>query len=159
LSTPLVSQNGAEKREKTVNTKAISGMLGTIHGELRWIFALVAVIGILRTMYGLVRDKEFSNLDSRWALAYSILLDLQALYGILLILYLSFAKLDGLRATFNWVGLHPVWMLAAVVVGHLGSRWKDAPDRQRFQVQLAIYLVSFALIFIGVITSPLRGWQ
>jgi hypothetical protein len=141
-----------------MNRNAISGMLGTIHGELRWIFALVAVLGIVRTVYGLVRDGKFSSFDSRWTLVYSILLDLQALYGILLILYLSFVELGSTRATINWIGVHPVFMLAAVVVGHLGPRWKDAPDRKRFQVQLAIYLVSLALIFVGVMTSPLKGW-
>jgi hypothetical protein len=142
-----------------MNSNAISGMLGTIHGELRWIFALVAVIGIVRTVYGLGAKKEFSSFDSRWALVYSILLDLQALYGIFLILYLAFVELKSLEATFNWIGLHPVYMLAAVVVGHLGSRWKTAPDQKRFQMQLAIYLVSLALIFVGVMTSPLRGWS
>ena len=133
-------------------------MLGTIHGELRWIFALVAVIGIVRTIYGLTQEKKFSSFDSRWALAYSILLDLQALYGILLILYLAFFKLESLSATINWVGMHPVFMLAAVVVGHLGPRWKDAPDKKRYQTQFVVYIVSLALIFVGVMTSPLNGW-
>lgn len=142
-----------------MNSNAISGMLGTIHGELRWIFLLVAVIGILRTAYGLLRKVRFSDVDSRLALVYSILLDLQALYGILLILYLALSKLGSLDATLNWVGLHPLWMLAAVVVGHLGSRWKDAPDQQRFRTQMVVYLVSLGLIFVGVMTSPLQGWS
>jgi hypothetical protein len=141
-----------------MNSNAISGMLGTIHGELRWVFALVAVIGIVRSIYGLVRNGKFSSFDSRWALVYSIFLDLQALYGILLVMYLAFVELGSINATFNWIGMHPVFMLAAVVVGHLGPRWKDAPDRTRLQVQLAIYLVSLALIIVGVMTSPLKGW-
>ena len=141
-----------------MNSNAISGMLGTIHGELRWIFAIVAIIGIVRTIYGLLRKREFSSFDSRWALVYSIFLDLQALYGILLILYLAFVELESMRATMNWIGMHPVFMLAAVIVGHLGPRWKDSPDRTRLQVQLAIYLVSLALIIVGVMTSPLKGW-
>jgi len=49
-------------------------------------------------------------------------------------------------------------MLAAVVVGHLSARFKGAPDRKRFQAQLAVYGVSLVLIFIGVLTSPLKGW-
>jgi hypothetical protein len=142
-----------------MNSNAISGMLGTIHGELRWIFLLVAIAGIVRTAYGLLRRSEFSALDGRLALVYSILLDLQALYGILLILYLGLSKLGSFSATFNWIGWHPIWMLAALVVGHLGARWKDAPDRTRFGVQLAIYLVTLGLIFVGVMTSPLNGWS
>ena len=142
-----------------MNSNAISGMLGTIHGELRWIFLLVAVMGITRTAYGLIRSSRFSAIDGRLALVYSILLDFQALYGILLILYLGLSKLGSFSATFNWVGWHPVWMLAAVVVGHLGARWKDAPDKARFRVQLAVYLVSLGLIFVGVMASPLMGWS
>lgn len=142
-----------------MDSNAISGIIGTIHGELRWIFALVALVGIVRSVYGLVRDEQFSTLDSRLALAYSILLDLQALYGIGLILYLGLAKLDSFEATFRWIGWHPIWMLAAVVVGHLGSRWKSAPDETRFRVQLGVYILSLILIVIGVFTSPLKGWM
>jgi CDP-diglyceride synthetase len=131
-----------------MNSNAISGMLGTIHGELRWVFALIAVLGIARTVYGLIRNTKFSNVDSRLALVYSILL----------ILYLGLSKLGSFSATFTWVGWHPVWMLAAVVVGHLGAGWKKAPDQKRFQIQLTAYLASLGLIFVGVMTSPLAGW-
>jgi hypothetical protein len=141
-----------------MNSRAISGTVGTIHGEFRWIFVLVAVIGVARTVYGLARKGEFSALDGRLALAYSVLLDLQALYGIGLILYLGLSKLGSFQATINWVDWHPVWMLAAVFVGHLGARWKRASDRTRFQVQLLVYVGSLALILIGVLTSPLKGW-
>jgi hypothetical protein len=141
-----------------MNSNAISGTLGTIHGELRWIFLAVAVLGIARTLYGLVRAAKFTTLDGRLAMVYSGLLDLQALYGIGLILYLSLDKLN-LKATINWVDWHPVWMLAAVVVGHLGSGFKGAPDRTRFRAQLAVYAFSLVLIFVGVMTSPLQGWN
>jgi hypothetical protein len=80
------------------------------------------------------------------------------LYGIGLILYLGLSKLGSFQATINWVDWHPVWMLAAVFVGHLGARWKRASDRTRFQVQLLVYVGSLALILIGVLTSPLKGW-
>jgi hypothetical protein len=77
-----------------------------------------------------------------------------------LILYLAFVQENwSLRIALNWIGWHPVWMLAAVVVGHLGARWKAAPGRMRFQVQLGVYAVTLALIFIGVMTSPLKGWR
>jgi hypothetical protein len=142
-----------------MNSNAISGWIGTIHGELRWIFAFVALLGIIRTVYGLMRSSAFSQLDSRLTFVYSLLLDLQALFGIGLLLYLGLSKLGSFEATFNWVGWHPVWMLAAVVVGHLGARWKTAPDRTRFQVQLTVYGISLILIFIGVMTSPLQGWM
>lgn len=143
-----------------MRTVAISGMMGTIHGEMRFFFLAVVVIGLARTLYGLARRSEFSDLDGRLALVYSILLDLQALYGIGLILYLAFVQENwSLRIALNWIGWHPVWMLAAVVVGHLGARWKAAPGRMRFQVQLGVYAVTLALIFIGVMTSPLKGWR
>jgi len=80
----------------TQNSNAISGTLGSmgsIHGELRWIFLAVAVLGIARTLYGLVRAARFAALDSRLVMVYSGLLDLQALYGIGLILYLSLDRL------------------------------------------------------------------
>jgi hypothetical protein len=141
-----------------MTSNALSGMLGTIHGDLRWIFAVVAVLGITRTLYGLIRVDKFSPLDSRMALVFSILLDLQALYGLGLILYLGLSKLGSFQATIDWIDWHPVWMLAAVFVSHLGSRWKEAPHRKRFQVQLGIYGATLVLIVVGVWTSPLQGW-
>jgi len=132
-------------------------MLGTIHGDLRWIFGLVALLGIARAAYGLLRSAHYSHLDARLAFTYSMLLDLQALYGIGLILYLALGKFS-LETTVNWIDWHPVWMLAAVAVGHLGSRWKSAPDRTRFQVQLAVYAASLVLIAVGVLASPLKSW-
>jgi len=141
-----------------MHSNAISGMLGTIHGELRWVFVLVALLGIGRTLYGLLRSDRFSALDGRLALVYSLLLDLQALYGIGLILYLGLSKLGSFQATINWVDWHPLWMLAAVFVGHMGTRWKAAPNRRRFQAQLSVYGLSLVLIVIGVLTSPLKGW-
>lgn len=141
-----------------MNSNAISGMLGTIHGELRWVFVLVAVLGIGRTVYGLGSAGKFSALDHRLAVAYSILLDLQALYGLGIILYLAIDRLS-LKGTANWIGWHPVWMLVAVIAGHLGSRWKDAPDRKRFQGQLVIYAVSLTAVFFGVLASPLNAWM
>lgn len=142
-----------------MNSNAISGWLGTIHGELRWIFGLVALLGIARTVAGLVRAERFTSLDSRLAVTYSMLLDLQGLYGIGLILYLGLSELGSFRATFKWIDWHPVWMLAAVLVGHLGARWTGAPDRTRFQAQLAVYSASLVLIFVGVLVSPLKGWS
>ena len=132
-------------------------MLGAIHGELRWVFALAAIVGVTRTIYGMVRAERFSALDGRLATVYSLLLDLQALYGIGLIVYLSLDRLN-LEATINWIDWHPVWMLSAVTVGHLGSRWKRAPDRTRFRAQLTVYGVSLVFIVVGVLVSPLGGW-
>jgi hypothetical protein len=77
-------------------------MLGTIHGDLRWIFALVALLGIARAVYGLLRGCAYSHLDARLALTYSMLLDLQALYGIGLILYLALGKFS-FDTTVNWI--------------------------------------------------------
>ena len=140
-----------------MDSKAVRGMLGTIRGELRWIFALVAVVGVTRTIHGIVRAQKFSALDGRLATVYSLLLDLQALYGIGLIVYLSLDRLN-LEATLNWIDWHPVSMLSAVIVGHLGSRWKRASGRTRFRAQLAMYGVSLLLIVVGVLVSPRKVW-
>jgi hypothetical protein len=140
-----------------MRTNALSGMLGTIHGELRFLFAFVALAGIVWTIAGLIRNREFSPLDQRLALSYSMLLDFQALFGIGLLFYLALAKLD-LSGALNWVGWHPLWMLGAVFVGHMGARWRDAPSQTRFRAQLGVYVISLALIAVGVAASPLRGW-
>jgi len=126
--------------------------LGTLHGELRWFFALLAVVGLGRTIYGLARSRQYSSLDKRFAQIYTLSLDLQILLGLGLYVYLVIDRLD-LELAMEWFGWHPLWALAAALVSHLGK------DRRRFQVQLGVYGLSLALVLLSVLASPLEGWM
>ena len=123
----------------------IQAALIDIHGMLRWLVLSLAVFGTARSFVSMLSvSARFTRLDLGVSRAYAILLDLQLLVGVLLVL----AALD-LQQAVPW--LHPLIMIPAVVIAHLGRRFAAQPDRKRHQAQLAIYLGSLALVVIGLV--------
>jgi len=122
----------------------IQTALTDIHGMLRWLILSLAVFGAARSFVSALSvSARFARLDLGVSRAYAALLDLQLLIGVLLVL----AALT-LQQAVLW--LHPLIMIPAVVIAHLGRRFAAQPDRKRHQAQLAIYLGSLALVAIGL---------
>ncbi len=122
----------------------IQATLIDIHGMLRWLILSLAVFGTARSFVSMLSvSARFTRLDLGVSRAYPVLLDLQMLLGILLVL----ATLN-IQQAVPWI--HPIIMLPAVEIAHLGRRFATEPDRKRHQVQFALYLGSLALVVIGL---------
>jgi len=122
----------------------IQESLLTIHSFIRWLILSLALFGAARSFVSALSvSGRFTRLDVGVSRAYAGVLDLQFLVGILLVL----GALN-LQETIPWI--HPIVMIPAIIVAHLSRRFAAMPDRQRQQRQLAIYLVSLALISIGL---------
>ena len=122
----------------------IQATLIDIHSMLRWLVLSLAVFGAARSFVSMLSvSARFSRLDLGVSRAYAGLLDFQFLLGILLIV----GALT-LQEALPWI--HPIIMIPAVVIAHLGRRYAARPDRTRHQAQLAIYLGSLALVAIGL---------
>ncbi len=122
----------------------IQATLIDIHGMVRWLILSLAVFGTARSFVSMLSvSARFTRLDLGVSRAYPVLLDLQMLLGILLVL----ATLN-IQLAVAWI--HPIIMLPAVVIAHLGRRFAAQPDRKRHQVQFALYLGSLALVVIGL---------
>ena len=116
-----------------------------LHSALRWLILSLAVFGAARSFVSMLSvSARFTRLDLGVSRAYAVLLDLQLLLGVLLVL----AALT-VQQPVPWI--HPLIMIPAVVVAHLGRRFAAQPDRTRHQAQLGIYLGSLALVMIGLI--------
>jgi len=115
-----------------------------LHGVARWLILSLAVFGTARSFVSMLSvSARFSRLDRGVSRAYTVLLDLQLLVGMLLVLAaLTFQQ------PVPWI--HPIVMIPAVVIAHLSRRFAAQPDRKRHQAQLAIYLGSLALVAIGL---------
>lgn len=118
----------------------------TAHRYLRFVILALGLLGLLRSLVSLgTREARFMRIDEAFSRGYTGALDLQVLAGaVLIILLLSQAE----AVPVAW--LHPIIMLPAVVVSHLGRRFRDRPDRDRHKAQLAIYAGSLALIAAGL---------
>jgi hypothetical protein len=122
----------------------IQETLSYIHSVVRWLILSLAVFGAARSFVSMLSvSARFARLDVGVSRVYAVLLDGQLAVGVLLVL----AALTVQQAV-PW--LHPISMIPAVVIAHLGRRFAAQPDRKRHQVQLALYLGSLALIAIGL---------
>jgi hypothetical protein len=122
----------------------IQTTLQYIHGLVRWTILSFALVGAARACVSMLSvSGRFTRLDQGLSNAYSGLLDLQGLVGILLI-----GVALALQTAVPWA--HVIVMLPAIGVSHLNRRFRAQPDRTRQRYQLGIYLGSLVLIAIGL---------
>ncbi len=120
-----------------------------LHGGFRWLIVLVAAVAIVRYGLGWLRKSEFKGMDRGLMAAFSGLLDLNAVFGLILLFGLGGGML---RQRME----HLATMLLALVAAHLSVIWKRSDDAQaRFRNNLVVIVVALALIVIGVVR--LRG--
>ncbi len=123
-----------------------------LHGELRWVVALVGVIAIVKFALGWVRRAEFKGADRALMAVFTGLLDLSLVLGLILLFGLGGGVL-GYRVE------HLVTMLLAVVVAHASAAWKRSDDSVvKFRNNLLVIVVAMALVVVGVIRLR-GGWM
>ena len=125
-------------------------VLIVIHGLIRWLVALVAVIGIVKFALGWLRDMPYEGMDRGLMSGYTGLLDLNFLLGLIILIF---------GGGFNRPRMeHAGVMFIAIVIAHSSAAWRKSDDAQKkFRNNLIVMAVSLALIFVGVI-SLRGGW-
>lgn len=125
------------------------GFVLEIHGLVRWLVALMAVVAIVKFALGWLRKTPFTAADRGIMSAYTGLMDLNLLLGLIL--------LFGLGNGFPMYRIeHATTMIAAIVVAHLSAIWKKSEDdAKKFRNYLIVVVVSIALVFAAVV--QLRG--
>lgn len=120
-----------------------------LHGEWRWLVMLAGLLALVKFAIGWVRGSEFKGLDRGLMAAFTGLLDVNLVLGLIL--------LFGLEGGFvRYRVEHALTMFLAVVVAHLSAIWKRSEDSGRkFRNNLIVVVVAGALIATGVIR--LRG--
>lgn len=122
-------------------------LLLTIHGEIRWLVALVAIIAIVKFAYGWLTNAEYKPIDRGLMAAFAGLLDLNLLLGLILILTLGVAP--------NRIE-HAVTMVIALVIAHLNTLWRRSANSSTiFRNNLIAIILALIVVFIGVMR--LRG--
>lgn len=120
------------------------GTLTTIHGEIRWLVVILAVVIIIKFGIGWLGRRNYTSLDRSLVSAYTILLDINVLLGLILLFF---------NGGLNSVRLeHATTMLLAVIAGHMTAIWRKSPDSPtKFRNQLLLIALSLLLVFFGVI--------
>lgn len=120
----------------------------TLHSINRWIIVVVAIIALIKFLIGWLRSSDYQPADRGLMAAYTGLLDLQLLMGIILLIDRGFSgrPLE-----------HAITMVVAVILAHLSRLWRDKPDKVKFRNNFLVILVGMLLIIAGVSVLP-QGW-
>ena len=123
-------------------------MLMTIHGELRWLVALMAVIVIVKFLIGWLGKRTYAPIDRTLLMIFTILLDINVLLGLILLFFgggFSGPRLE-----------HATTMILAVIAAHMSAVWRNTADSSiKYRNQMLMVLLSLLLVIFGVFR--LRG--
>jgi hypothetical protein len=136
----------------------------TIHSWFRWVVVVLAVIAVVR-MFASPLDR-WSGAETRAARWFTMVLDIQVLLGLLLYVWISpitRAAFHDLSASMQspqvrfWIVEHPVGMIGAMILGHLGrARLRRGPDTRnrraaRWFLTLALLLLLASMPWPGLV--------
>jgi hypothetical protein len=141
-----------------------------LHNLLRWLVLALGIWALLRAYSGWARSVAWSPLDRRAGLLFTIAFDIQFLLGLLLYFALSgltqaaLADFSGAMASadLRFFALdHPLLMLAAVILAHVGSALsrRASQDRARHRRAAIFYTLSLVAVLLAIPWSrPLLPW-
>ena len=121
-----------------------------VHSILRWVILLVAVIAIAVFLVSWLRRSQLQGVDRGLMSGFSGLMDLQAMLGIILLVWSGLAGAGFPRYRLE----HALIMVLAAVVAHLSARWKNADAPLRYRNYFLIILASLLLVLIGIALLP-----
>jgi heme A synthase len=122
-------------------------VISLVHRILGETLLLVALLGVILAVIGLVRKQKMERAEKLFGTSYAGLLDLQALLGLIQFVYLLLNGATGLISSIFI--LHPILMVLAVVVVHASRTRRDSPIPTRHRAQLLAYGLSLLFIFAG----------
>jgi hypothetical protein len=127
------------------------GLLLKLHGEVRWLVALVGVLVIVKFGVGWARRAEFKGMDRGLMAAFTGLLDLNIVLGA----FVLFATVSGSAARRYE---HIATMLLAIVVAHTSVIWRRSDDAvTKFRNNMIVVALALLLVAVGV-TRLRGGW-
>lgn len=115
----------------------------TIHGEVRWLVAIVAIVVIVKFALGLIQKSKYTPMDKGLMSALVGLIDLNFLLGLILLFSRGFDSRTRLE--------HAGTMFIAVLLAHSNAAWRKSGDSAKlFRNNLILVVVVLALVFVGV---------
>lgn len=125
-------------------------LLLTIHSAMRWAIIVIALMAVIKFALALVMNSAFKGMDRGLAAAFSGLMDLQVTIGLIYFIWNGIAETG---FPFYRI-LHMIVMILAAALGHVPARFKNMPDKPRFQSSLLAIVGSLLLVFIGIAILP-----
>ena len=134
-------------------------ILLTAHSWIRWLALLAAAAALIRYVLGWLQGHEFDGLARGLMAAYSGLLDLNALIGLIQLIAF-WGDYSAIAGGFPRTQIeHFTTLLIAVIVAHLPARlWQDKPAAVRYRNGALAILASLVLIIVGITVLAGNRW-
>ena len=120
-------------------------IITTIHSINRWLIIVVGLIAAVKFLIGWLGKSNYKPADRGLMTAYTILLDLQLLLGIILLI-------GGELARYRIE--HAFTMIIAIVLAHLSRLWRDKDDPVKFRNNFLAIAAGLLLIVAGLNVLP-----
>ena len=118
----------------------------SVHWTLPWLILVIGMYAVIRFARGYIRETVFTKTDQRLVAVFSGLMDLQGALGLIFFLV---SGLEGIGFPSNRI-LHGSFMLVAVVIPHISSRWGASDDQTRHLNNFFGILSSFLIMLVGL---------
>lgn len=122
----------------------------SLHSLVRWIVVLVALVAAVKFTWGWARKANAEKIDRALMSAFSGLVDLQILLGLVLLLMTGDFSLPRIEHTFT--------MIVAAVVAHLPMRWRNRADTNVLRNNVIIVIAVILLVVAGIASLPGNRW-
>jgi len=124
----------------------------TLHSYFRWVVLLIGVAAIVISLLAASGNRPWDTAAERLAFFFTLAMDIQFLIGV--VVWVSEAKWAG-DVVLGW--LHPLAMLGAVALAHIGRARADRSTLTRDKGRQAalFFVVSFVVILIAI---PIGSW-
>jgi hypothetical protein len=130
-------------------------LLGMLHSFVRWIIVLVALVAAIKFALGWRNKARVQKSDRALMSAFSGLVDLQVLLG--LILLLGQGMMTPVGFPINRIE-HFCFMIVAAIVAHTPMRWRKSDDSTALRNNLLVIVVVLVLIVLGVASLGGNRW-
>lgn len=135
------------------------------HSWLRWVVIVLGLVALFRALAGRSSRRTWGPADGNPGRLYTVLFDIQFLVGLILYLWASplvsaarenMAVAMGNSSTRFWLIEHPLGMIVALTLAHIGTARvrKAQNDRARFTRAAAFYGAS---VLIAILSMPWPG--
>ncbi|MFQ5613041.1 MAG: hypothetical protein ACE5H9_13010 [Anaerolineae bacterium] len=138
-----------------------------VHSIMRWIVLLLALLTVFRALAGWLGGKEWTNLDNRAGLFFTISFDIQLTLGLILIIVSptvqrAFADPGGAMGDVvlrYWLAEHIPVMVIALALAHIGrSRSKRLAEAVARHRTAAIWFGLAILMVLATIPWPFLAY-
>jgi hypothetical protein len=128
-------------------------LIVTLHNIWRWVVLLVGLGAIALAVMSASGARPWDGVSDRLSFFFTLAMDIQLLIGV--VVWIGQQRWDGSDTFLSYI--HPLLMLAAVALAHVGRARSDRADGSRTKGQQAsiFFIVSFIVIVVAI---PIAHW-